>query len=87
MNTYFIKSFKKNFLKRVIPFKTIEKQFQQRRKLFIKNRNDVLLHDHALSGKMKGFRSFSVTGDIRVIYYMYEGDAYFINIGSHNQVY
>jgi len=55
--------------------------------MFTNNSKDPILRDHALGGKMKGFRSFSITGDIRVVYYISENIAYFVDIGSHNQVY
>lgn len=48
------------------------------------------MHDHALIGNMGGYRSFSVTGDYRIIYRIEEnGDIVFvfIDIGTHSQVY
>jgi len=48
---------------------------------------DDLLQDHLLMGKLEGYRAFSVTGDIRVVYYIHDQTAYFVDIGTHNQVY
>jgi mRNA-degrading endonuclease YafQ of YafQ-DinJ toxin-antitoxin module len=32
-------------------------------------------------------RDHTLTGDIRVIYYIHKGSVYFADIGTHNQVY
>ncbi|MCL5970179.1 MAG: type II toxin-antitoxin system mRNA interferase toxin, RelE/StbE family [Patescibacteria group bacterium] len=79
----FIKTYKKRFANK----SNIRKKFEERTKRFSANPQDLTLKDHTLSGKLEGFRSFSVTGDIRVIYYVYKNTAYFVDIGSHNQVY
>ncbi len=87
MKTYFTKTFKKHYLKRIQSYKDLDNRFEERRNLFVENQNHPFLQDHALSGKMKNYRAFSITGDIRVIYYIYNGNAYFVDIGTHNQVY
>ena len=87
MKTFFTKTFKKHYLKRIYSNKNLDFQFENRHELFTINPKDPQLKDHALGGKMKGFRSFSITGDIRVIYYIFNNIAYFVDIGSHNQVY
>ncbi len=79
----FIKIFKKRFIGRI----SVQKRFEERLLLFSENSANPILKDHALGGKMKGFRAFSVSGDIRVVYYAHEGVAYFVDIGTHNQVY
>lgn len=79
----FIKIYKKRFSH--LP--NIQKKFDDRVRLFEKDSNDPILDDHALTGEKLGFRAFSITGDIRVVYYLYRGIAYFVDIGSHNQVY
>ena len=56
--------------------------------LFLDNPTYPLLNDHALKGDQSGRRSFSITGDIRVIYRkMDESTVLLLDIGSHNQVY
>lgn len=65
----------------------MQKKFDNRVKLFGENYQNPQLKDHQLTGKLQGFRSFSVTGDIRVIYYINDDTAYFVDIGTHNQVY
>lgn len=87
MNAYFTKKFKSNYKKRILPFKSLDKKFEERYDLFILNPNSPLINDHSLKGASKGYRAFSITGDIRVIYYVKENIAYFVDIGTHNQVY
>lgn len=79
----FIKIYKKRFSHK----QKIQKQFNERTKLFVFDNENPLLRDHELSGKIQGHRAFSITGNIRVIYYLYKNTAYFVNIGTHNQVY
>ena len=87
MKAYFTKSFKKAYAKRIQRNRNLEKRFDQRYDLFVDDPSDEVLRDHALSGKLQGYRAFSVTGDIRVVYYVNEEIAYFVDIGTHNQVY
>lgn len=87
MKTKYLKSFKKRFNLRITPNVSLKKRYHERLKLFIENRENELLNDHALVGRLSGLRSFSITGDIRVVYYIENNTAYFLDIGSHNQVY
>lgn len=87
MKTFFTKTFKKHYTKRILPYKNLDKRFEERRALFLQNPKHPLLDDHALKGSRSSFRSFSITGDIRLIYYLEGETAYFIDIGTHNQVY
>ena len=56
---------------------------------FAKNPLDKTLKNHPLKGKLAGKRSFSVTGDVRIIFE--EEDDYvlviILDVGTHNQVY
>lgn len=79
----FIKIFKKRLAGKV----SVQKRFEERLRLFSADPTIPILKDHQLSGKLKGFRAFSLTGDIRVVYYLYNNIAYFVDIGTHNQVY
>lgn len=86
----FIKIFKKRFRHKP----NIQEKFDQRVRLFAENSTDQLLQDHPLSGKLQGYRAFSITGDIRAIYYISNETAYLVDrevllrkIGTHNQVY
>ena len=62
-------------------------KLKERTRLFEKNPNSPLLKNHPLRGDKLGLRSFSISGDIRVIYYVKDNVAYFVDIGTHNQVY
>lgn len=79
--------FKKNFKKRVLQNRKLTIQVQDRLKLFQANPANPLLKDHSLSGDMQGFRSFSITGDIRIVYFLQNNTIWLYDIGTHNQVY
>lgn len=87
MKIFFTDTFKKHYQKRIAPHEELRKRFRQRREFFIHDRSHPLLKDHSLSGSKKGYRAFSITGDIRVIYIIEDNTVYFIDIGTHNQVY
>ncbi len=66
----------------------IQKQFAERLKLFLEDKNHPLLHVHSLSGKYKGLFSFNVSADIRVIYDdSYNDMIILVYIGSHSELY
>ena len=57
-------------------------------KLFVENQNNPIIKDHQLTGAKKDYRSFWITGDIRIIYYQIsKNEVLFVDIGTHNQVY
>lgn len=87
MNIKYIGRFQKHFDIRIKPHTNLVKRFQERVDLFIKDFDNPILKDHQLKGEKSQLKAFSITGDIRVIYFVKEGNAYFIDIGSHNQVY
>jgi addiction module RelE/StbE family toxin len=87
MNIKYNESFDKHYKKRISSNRSLVVRAKERIDIFVKNPNDPILKDHPLKGKSKGFRAFSITGDIRVIYQIIEGTAYFFDIGTHNQVY
>jgi addiction module RelE/StbE family toxin len=88
MQIKFSPNFEKYLLKRVPCNSVLFKKFKNRVDLFISDQSNPILKDHALTGSMKGLRSFSITGDIRIIYQELDNNyVLFINIGSHNQVY
>lgn len=82
------KTFTKKFNKRVPKNSQLYQKFNDRLKVFIQNRKDETLKDHALVGSKQGLRPFSINGDTRVIYYILSENIYvFVDIVSHNQVY
>lgn len=80
-------NFEKNYLKRIISNSTLDYQFKNRFAIFKKNPSDPILKNHRLQGKKKSYFSFSITGDIRVLYKKIGDTIIFYDIGSHNQVY
>lgn len=87
VNPLFASTFRKHFAKRIANVPMFRKKFDARLSFFLNNPNHPLLHDHPLKGDQSGRRSFSVTGDIRVIYKRTEDTIIFLDIGTHNQVY
>lgn len=81
-------NFKKSYQKRIKNHPKLEKRFKQRFDLFRKNSSDPTLKNHKLIGSKNEYMSFSITGDIRVIYLkLSPNKILFLDIGSHNQVY
>ncbi len=87
MKILYHRIFIKNYKKRISPYPKLENQFKEQLEKFIKNPNDVSLKDHKLIGKKKNFRSFSISGDIRVIYLIVGDSVWLYDVGIHNQVY
>jgi len=88
MKIFYQNSFKKSYKKRFLHNKKLAKIISFKIQQFIINPNDLQLKTHTLSGSKKGLRSFSVTGDIRIIFYFDQNDnAVLVDIGTHNQVY
>lgn len=87
MELVYHKNFIANLNKRVRPNSKLLKRFQNRLQEFIANPNNAVLKNHALTGSKKGLHSFSVNGDVRVIYRCYKNKIELYDIGSHNQVY
>lgn len=87
MEIKYHKKFQKNYKVRIAPYSKLTSQFAKRLGLFISNPNNLLLKDHGLTGEKAGYRAFSVTGDVRVVYKIVENTIWFYDVGSHNQVY
>jgi mRNA interferase YafQ len=79
--------FVKNFRSRVSNNPKLTKQFEKRLLLFLNGERGYPLNDHVLIGTKKGLRSFSVAGDVRVVYRETVEHYEFLDIGTHNQVY
>ena len=85
MTIIYSKRFKKQFKKLRSGGK---KKFEERVNIFIENTSVSLLNDHALHGKLSHYRSFSITGDIRVLYKQVEKNVVmFIDIDTHSNFY
>lgn len=87
MKIKYHKTFLKNYKKRIKPYPKLVAQFTKQLNKFIKDQTDATVRDHRLIGKMKSFRAFSVTGDVRVIYVIINDELWLYDVGSHNQVY
>lgn len=84
----FHKKFQKNYIKRIKCNKNLDNIFHEKVRLFVLDPNNKVLNNHYLIGEMKGLYSFSITGDIRIIYqWIDEEKVLFLDVGSHNQVY
>ena len=85
MKIVFHKSFEKRYRK--LP-DNIKKKVKERNILFGKDPYNPILNNHALNGKYMGYRSISITGDIRIIYKFLDKDiVLFSEIGTHSELY
>lgn len=87
MHLNYTKNFRKNFQRRISQDEKLVRQFKERLSIFLTDPKNPVLKNHKLSGAKKHLRAFSLTGDIRVVYYQEEGEVYLVDIGTHNQVY
>lgn len=82
------KRFLKHYRSRIAKNSKLDKRFKSRLQVFLKNPKESILRTHQLVGSKQGLYSFSITGDIRVIYrYIFPNTVEFLDIGTHNQVY
>ena len=80
--------FLKSYSKRIKPNQKLNFIFHQRLEQFCLDPHCPQLHNHQLIGKFKDFSSFSINGDLRVIYQWIDQDTILLlDVGSHNQVY
>lgn len=85
MKTLFHNNFEKRYKKLS---EKIKQKVKERNILFEKDPYNPILNNHALNGKYMGYRSISITGDIRIIYkFLDKNTALFSEIGTHNQLY
>lgn len=85
MKIIYSKQFKKKFQRLRSGEK---KKFEERTGIFMRDTSNLLLHDHPLHGVYSHLRSFSVTGDIRVLYeYVQKDTVLFIDIDTHSNLY
>jgi len=87
MQILYHKNFLKNYKKRIVSNEKLDLQFKSQLEKFLADPSDVTLKNHKLTGQMKTYWSFSVTGDVRVIYRKVADDILLYDIGTHNQVY
>ena len=81
-------AFKKYYKKRISNNPKLVAKTASRLKIFRENPANPILNDHSLKGSKNKFRSFYVSGDIRIIYMrVSEKHVILLDIGTHNQVY
>lgn len=61
--------------------------FRERAKLLLIDPDHPLLAPHPLQGKLKGYWSINVTGDVRAVFKREGYIAIFVEIGTHDQLY
>ena len=84
-----IVGFKRGFDKRTrrLPH-PIRKALADRLRIFVESPHHPLLNNHALSGKLRGYRSINITGDWRVIYQPIGTDAaLLVDADTHHNLY
>lgn len=84
MYIQFSKRFQKSLDKQ--PLK-IKNKFKTKILIFREDQFHYSLNNHALTGKLKGWRSINITGDIRVHYKEMKNGVILTNIGSHSDLY
>ena len=68
--------------------KKVEKALKLRLALFEGDITNPMLHNHALQGRLKGYYSINISGDVRAIYQIIDDEIYLYDmIGSHSQLY
>ena len=88
MKIDFHASFHKAYKKRISRNLKLVLQVAERIELFRQNPRQPLLKDHTLTGKQSSLRAFSITGDIRIVYFSLSANqVLFLDIGTHPQVY
>lgn len=81
-------NFKKAYKKRIAKDARLRELFVERVALFIESPNHPFLKTHSLSGNLKGYHSFRIDYDYRVVFeYINDDHVLFTNIGTHDQVY
>ena len=81
-------SFRKAYQKRIVRNQNLAERTKECIRMFVENPRSPLLGDHALSGKRSHLRAFSITGNVRIVYFpITEGHVLFLDIGTHPQVY
>lgn len=87
MKVIYHNDFEKSLKRRILPNPQLYRKFKSRLSLRLSEPGSSLIKDHKLGGDKSGYRAFSVTGDIRIIYKLDGEIITLFDIGTHNQVY
>jgi mRNA-degrading endonuclease YafQ of YafQ-DinJ toxin-antitoxin module len=78
------KNFKKNFKKLSTKIKA---KFYERLAIFKEDKFHSILDNHSVDKRYPGCRSIDINGDYRVIFRELDGVNFFVNIGTHSELY
>ncbi len=86
MKIVFAKRFQKQYQS---ASEQIKSDFSGRLGVFMKDKHAVVLNNHSLKGKLKGYRSINVTGDWRAIFRESKDRncTIFVLLGKHGDLY
>lgn len=87
MKIFFTARFRRSYKRLVLRSEKLRELVKERILIFQKNSKENLLKDHALKGKLKGYRAFSIGYDLRIIYCKEKSACIFFDIGAHKDVY
>lgn len=65
----------------------LARKIQKQLSIFEQNHLHPSLRLHKLTGNLNGIWSISIDKSIRMLYFLNETEAYFFDIGTHDQVY
>ncbi len=65
----------------------LAKQIEKKLALFLDNPKHPSLRIHKLTGELKELWSVSINKSVRMVYLIVKDTAYFIDIGTHDEVY
>lgn len=65
----------------------LSQQIEKQLALFIENPKHPSLRIHKLSGEFKNLWSLSINRSIRMVYILETDSAYFVGLGTHDEVY
>ena len=81
-------SFKRSFKRKIVAGSEREARLRSKIALFMNDPFDSALKTHKLSGRLKGYWSFSAEYDLRVVFYFEDAEtAVFVDLGTHKEVY
>ena len=88
MEVSFSSSFRRAFRKQIKGTPDLEARFWTKVEMFTNDPFEPSLKTHKLSGRLKNLWSFSLAYDERVLFYFTDnGNAVFVDIGNHDEVY
>lgn len=83
--------FEEKFLRKLAKLKKADKglyyKILEKIQMFGDDERHPSLRCHKLTGKLLGYWSISMDMGIRIVYFIESGVAYFVDIGTHDEVY